>query len=124
MIDVCPLNELKNVTINDHIPWLNPFQWTAIEWNIYISLWAYSDILSVEVQVFLEAFFSSGIKNSSLDGSSIWRPIDEDHFADGHFVTIYEFKIEHAVSVFLVGKWVYELLPSLLFSAYPFNKLI
>ena len=80
-------------------------------------------ILSVQIQIFFKAFFGSGVKDPALDWSIIRRPVNKDHFTDGHMIFVGELKIEDTISILFFRERVNEIIPSLLFGPNPFNIL-
>lgn len=116
-------NNLQNFCINGQVLWLNLFQQTKFNKIRYVSFAADNEVFSVKIEIFFEAFFSCGVEDSSFDWSIIGGPVDKDHFADGHFIFVDEFKIINAITILVIGEWVDELLPSLVFLTDSFNDL-
>lgn len=89
----------------------------------YISLASESEILVLQVQIFLEVLFGSCVQDSFLERSTIWIPIHKDEFADGHVVLINELKVKNSISVSIFRQSIEEVLPGLVFIADFFDNL-
>jgi len=89
----------------------------------YVAFWWKSEIFGVKIEIFLKAFLSSGIKDSTFNWCKIRAPIDKDHFADGHFILIGELKVKNTETVLFIGKRMNKFFPWLVFWSYSFHIL-